>query len=570
MTNYRPCIVIPNFNHSQGFEALVERVLELGIPVVVVNDGSNEQTKALIENLAASHREVSCIHLPENRGKGAAVIVGFQHAWDQHFTHVLQLDADGQHDIDDIPHFLAQSRARPEAVINGCPLYDDSAPNVRKYGRYLTHFWVWVETLSFAIGDSMCGFRVYPLHSTIPLLAEEPPGKRMDFDTEIIVRLYWRGLEIVNSPTRVVYPEGGLSNFRLWQDNLLITRMHVKLVFGMLKRLPRLLSRRFVRSEHGHWATIRERGSLLGMKLLLLIYRYLGRAPFLLVLHPVILYFSLFAGSARKASRQYLKQLASFRGDRKTPGWKQCHAHFYAFGVAAMDKIACWMGDIQRSDVVVHNPDTFEQVLASGKGAVFFGSHLGNLEVCRALGEKSGRFRINALVFNRHALKFQKILSQSNPDVELNLIHVEQMGMDTAIILKQKIEAGEIVIIVGDRTPVASIGRVRYANFLGKPAPFSEGPFVLASVLDCPVYLLFCMKQQGDYNIYLEHFADSLRFHRNEREEMMQEKIQCYAGRLEHYCLKAPLQWFNFFDFWHEDNAGGAIEALQRLKDYHE
>jgi hypothetical protein len=157
---------------------------------------------------------------------------------------VLQIDADGQHDTAQIAGFLAAARARPDAVICGVPRYDASAPLARRAGRWLTHVWVWINTLSLDIADSMCGFRVYPLAPTLALIDEHCPGERMDFDPELLVRLHWRGVPIVNRPTPVTYPPGGVSHFRPWRDNWAISRMHARLFFGMLRRAPVLLARR--------------------------------------------------------------------------------------------------------------------------------------------------------------------------------------------------------------------------------------------------------------------------------------------------------------------------------------
>jgi hypothetical protein len=158
---------------------------------------------------------------------------------------VLQVDADGQHEIGDIPRFLAQSAAHPDAVISGCPIYDRSVPALRLYARYLTHVWVWINTLSLDIRDSMCGFRVYPLAPVIALIKRRRVGQRMNFDTEVIVRLFWAGVPVQNLATRVSYPLDGVSHFRAFRDNVLITRMHVSLFFGMLPRIPSLLGRKW-------------------------------------------------------------------------------------------------------------------------------------------------------------------------------------------------------------------------------------------------------------------------------------------------------------------------------------
>ena len=157
---------------------------------------------------------------------------------------MLQIDADGQHDTADLPRFIEAARAHPEAVICGIPAYDASVPKARLYGRYATHIWVWINTLSLHLRDTMCGFRVYPLPPVLRLIGEETIGRRMDFDTEVMVRLYWRQLPVEHLATRVTYPADGVSHFDVWRDNVRISRMHTRLFFGMLWRAPRLLWRR--------------------------------------------------------------------------------------------------------------------------------------------------------------------------------------------------------------------------------------------------------------------------------------------------------------------------------------
>lgn len=240
----RPCLIIPCYNHGPTMAAVLERVLPLGLAVYVVDDGSDSPTRGTLESLAQRHPQV-CLHrLPVNQGKGGAVMQGMRLAHQAGYTHALQVDADGQHDLNDVGRFLDLAVRHPEAVIAGCPVYDSSVPKARLYGRYLTHVWVWIETLSFSIADSMCGFRCYPLAPTVALIDSVPIPRRMDFDIEIIVRLYWAGLSVINLPTRVTYPAGGLSHFDAWRDNLRISRMHARLAFGMLWRAPRLLWRR--------------------------------------------------------------------------------------------------------------------------------------------------------------------------------------------------------------------------------------------------------------------------------------------------------------------------------------
>lgn len=241
----RTCIVVPVFNHGVGAQALVPKLRRFGLPVILVNDASDDACRAILHGLAAADAEVRVIDHAVNQGKGGAVATGLKAAYEAGFSHALQIDADGQHDAEDIPRFLTLSAAAPEAVIAGVPIYDDSVPRGRLIARYLTHVWVWIETLSLTIRDSMCGFRIYPLAPVVGILTTARLGMRMDFDPEILVRLYWAGVSIRPLPTRVVYPEDGVSHFRLWEDNWLITRMHTRLFFGMIWRLPRLLWRHF-------------------------------------------------------------------------------------------------------------------------------------------------------------------------------------------------------------------------------------------------------------------------------------------------------------------------------------
>ncbi|WP_139381334.1 glycosyltransferase family 2 protein [Pseudoxanthomonas indica] len=236
---YSLMVVIPVFDHEHAIAAMVDGVLASGHDCLLVDDGSGPACAAVLDALAQAHApRVRLLRLPTNQGKGGAVLAGFAEAARLGASHVLQIDADGQHDPGDIARFVAASHACPDAVICGAPDYDASVPKGRLYGRYLTHIWVWINTLSFAIRDSMCGFRIYPLPPVLKLVKQETIGRRMDFDIEIIVRLFWRGVPVQNLLTRVTYPSDGVSHFDVWRDNVRISRMHTRLFFGMLRRLP--------------------------------------------------------------------------------------------------------------------------------------------------------------------------------------------------------------------------------------------------------------------------------------------------------------------------------------------
>ena len=242
----RACVIIPVYNHADGIGPTLDAVLPSGLPVLLVDDGSEPRCAEMLALLSERHsNQVQLLSRPENGGKGAAMADGFRAALTAGYSHALQIDADGQHDAGDIPAFIKAAEAASDAVICGVPRYDDSVPRARLYGRYVTHVWVWINTLSLQIRDSMCGFRLYPLPATVAVLNEEHVGARMQFDTEIIVRLFWRGVAVVNLPTAVRYPVDGVSHFAMWQDNVRISAMHARLFFTMLWRLPRLLWRRW-------------------------------------------------------------------------------------------------------------------------------------------------------------------------------------------------------------------------------------------------------------------------------------------------------------------------------------
>ncbi|HEY4367915.1 MAG TPA: glycosyltransferase family 2 protein [Steroidobacteraceae bacterium] len=240
---FAACAVIPVYNHERAIEAVLRGVLSAGLPVFLVDDGCGDVCAAQLR-LLSEQPNVTLLRHTVNSGKGAAVLSGMRAAAEQGFTHALQIDADGQHTLADVARFAAAARSYPQAVICGHPIFDASIPKARYYGRYLTHAMVWLETLSFEIRDSMCGFRLYPLEAVTALMATAKIGSRMDFDTDILVRLHWRGVPTRWIATSVSYPTDGVSHFRMFFDNVRMTSLHVRLTLGMLVRSPVLLWRR--------------------------------------------------------------------------------------------------------------------------------------------------------------------------------------------------------------------------------------------------------------------------------------------------------------------------------------
>ena len=216
-------------------------------PVWVVVDGSQDGTAEGLAALAADDEGLRVVVLPQNVGKGAAVLRGLDLAAAEGFTHALTMDSDGQHPAELIPRFMAESAAQPDAMVLGKPVFDASAPLLRVRGRKVSNAWADLETLWAGIGDSLYGFRVYPVEPLRRVMRGQRWMRRFDFDPEAVVRLAWRGVRPVNLPAPVRYfsaDEGGVSHFNYLRDNLLLTGMHTRLFFGFLIRLPLLVWRR--------------------------------------------------------------------------------------------------------------------------------------------------------------------------------------------------------------------------------------------------------------------------------------------------------------------------------------
>lgn len=240
-------ILIPSYNSGTKVIETVRNALAVWQPVWVVVDGSTDGTAEALQSIAMDHAALKVFTLQRNQGKGAAVMHGLREAAAAGYTHALTMDADGQHPAEKIPEFMAMSIANPDAVVLGKPVFDDSAPAIRVGGRKISNWWANLETLGAGIGDSLFGFRVYPIKPLFQIMHGIRWMRRFDFDPEAAVRLCWHGVRPINLPAPVRYfgpEEGGISHFNYLRDNTLLTWMHMRLVFGFLLRLPVLLWRR--------------------------------------------------------------------------------------------------------------------------------------------------------------------------------------------------------------------------------------------------------------------------------------------------------------------------------------
>ncbi|MBQ9275797.1 MAG: glycosyltransferase family 2 protein [Succinivibrio sp.] len=581
-SEFKAAVLIPCYRHGRALRQVLSGLTSLQLPVYVVDDGNEEDEAQLIREAVAQAPGVTLIVNPHNLGKGGAVCAAARAAWADGFTHALQVDADGQHNLADAPALLELARQHPGDLALARPVYNDSVPKGRLYGRKITNFWVAVETLSWEIKDAMCGFRVYPLASFIQVIDSSRLGLYMDFDIEILVRLYWLGLKPYYLDSQVSYPQDGVSSFRMLEDNLQISKLHTKLFLLALTHYPALLRRKLNRKseqgteaysesaaatasgqEQAQWATQRESRGLWGMRLMIKCYDLGGFALFKLLLYPVIACYWALSPEGRRCSRLFLDAVTS---RRRALGLKApalyTFPHFYHFGLSMLTKIAAWRGDLKLNEQVHFAGEAKELMLShTNQGCLIVGSHLGDLETLRAVESFQHLVTINALVFTDNARRFKQIMQEFAPSSQLNLIAVNEIGPDTAALLQEKTEQGQWVAILGDRVPVkAGRGGVRavQADFLGQRAPFPQGPYVLASLLKCPVLMIHGLREGGTISIHCRKLAQKLVLQRGSREADLTAYAQLYAQNLEELALRYPYEWFNFYDFWHPLAAEGA------------
>ena len=306
-----------------------------------------------------------------------------------------------------------------------------------------------------------------------------------------------------------------------------------------------------VAGPNRHWAQIDEVGFIAGMRLLFWLGRVFGRWPFRVVLYPVLLWYVLAKPCARAASKDYLRRIAELDGSAgRVIGVMDVLQHFASFGESILDKLLLWCGLFDTSAVEIHGVEQIAAQIAGKRGGLIISSHLGNLELCRVMSKRQPGLKLTVLLHTKHATRFNQLLAQINPDSQLNIVQVTELTPHMAALLEEKIDHGEFVAIAGDRIPVAPQPRVAQARFLGARAPFPVGPYVMANLFQCPVYLLFSFSRGRRWEIYIELFRRSIALPRKDRSAALDALAGAYAARLETYCRQAPLQWFNFYEFW--------------------
>jgi len=301
-----------------------------------------------------------------------------------------------------------------------------------------------------------------------------------------------------------------------------------------------------------------------GLKFMIWLNSTVGRAAFNVVLVFVMAYFYLRRGEARRASLSYLDRVQRCYPDAlgRGPRFWLSFRHFFIFGQSLLDKYLAWA---ETPGGIVMDPDEEKRLfefVETGQGCLLIGSHFGNLEYSRGIAHRHPTVTINVLIYDQHAQNFAALLAQGDPDSRMNLIQVTDVDLNLALRLKEKVQRGEWVVIAGDRVPVGESERVTEAQFFGESARFPIGPYVLATLLQCPVFLIHCFRLDGQYRLGYEFFAERIGADRNSRDAAYARAAQQFASALEAQVVRSPLQWFNFFDFWGTPDASsrGASE----------
>jgi predicted LPLAT superfamily acyltransferase len=308
-----------------------------------------------------------------------------------------------------------------------------------------------------------------------------------------------------------------------------------------------------------HWSTHKERGSLLLMRLTAFGVRVLGRRILTPVLYLIVLYFFVSARTARRNIRQYQTYLADWSGRASlSPSLGSVYHQFIAFADNLLDRLDVWRGYLRFEQVQLVDPSGVRSRLIrshlGGRGEILVVTHLGNPDVCRAMAELGEQVPLNVLVHNRHVAQFNRLLGEAG-DKSMRLIQVSELDTAMMMDLSQRIDRGEWLAIAGDRVPLHD-GRRIVVNFLGHPAAFPQGPWLMAGLLRCPVNLLCCLKVDGRYRIILDPFLDNAQWERGKRDATIQTWVQGYADHLAQQCLMAPRQWFNFYAYWQSAEPG--------------
>ena len=522
----RPVVLIPTYNNIGSVADVARRAATHGLPVYVVDDGSTDGSGP-----AARAAGALVVTHPRNRGKGAALLTGMRAAAHAGYTHVICLDADGQHDPADVPAFAAAIEAEPIACFAGVRDLS-TAPGISRFGRRFSNFWILVET-SWAVADSQCGFRAYPI---APVLALGLDGGRYEMEVEVLTRLLWEGVPVRDLPCRVYYPPKAerVTSFRPFFDNARITWVNILLIAERIAWPPRWFLR--IRGTSS-WSG-RSLGTDAGWRFVLGLLRVFGRRPAYAFTTLLAAWYLLFA-------RPHREGLASYVARTRTSTFRI----FRSFAVALVDRLAFVRqgpsGFTYAFDDVHHIQEAFD----GRKGAILLSAHIGNIDVAAAFpGSETRIRRLHVLRFEAAGDHGRGLVRQMSPAWQPNFIAVNRAeGFSTLTVLRA-LREGAVIAMHGDRL---IDDRFVTVDFLGAPARFPAGPWLLAAIAHVPVVIAGCFKEGPDGYRVIAMPARTCTFDRSRpRDAQIQEWAQDYANELGRLLERYPDQYYNFHDVW--------------------
>jgi predicted LPLAT superfamily acyltransferase len=300
------------------------------------------------------------------------------------------------------------------------------------------------------------------------------------------------------------------------------------------------------------WESREERGSATALRFLVWCIRRLGYRPLRLLLAPIAAYYCLFAPAARRASLDYLRRIAEIQGRPERPGLRDVYRHLRCFAAVILDRLSLWSGDLAEFKITIHGEEQLESLVERKSGALLVGAHIGSFDMLRVVAREAG-VPVTVVMNTRNAEQINRAFRMLDPETNVRVIDFNPASVTASFEIRRCFARGEFVAVLGDRVRSGVKPRVVHANFLGSQAAFPQGPLLLPIVLGVPVVLTIAIRTgPRAYDVFVEQLTDGAPVPSRQRREVIQQRIDHFAARLEHYCLLAPLQWFNFYDFWED------------------
>ena len=540
-TPHRCAIAIPFFNHPRTVVGVARAARAVHPDLFLVDDGSTDDAAARLraEGFAVlSHAR--------NRGKGAAIRTAAAHAAREGYTHLLILDADGQHPPEEIPALLAASRAAPGAIVVGNRrMAEANAPKANTFGREVSNFMFRLDT-GKEPPDMLCGFRVYPVEV---LTGTRYRIDRYGFENEVLVRAAWDDVPIVSVPVRVVYPADRVSHFHLVRDNVRMAGMNI-LLWGAL--LVRAMPWHRDRARGRRWERVEEYGTPFWFGVFLAQVKYLGRTANYALGFFITVYYVLASPRLVRTCARFHRRVRRLTGDPRPvrpllDTWRQVRE----YGECLVDRISVFVHDGRSFECTHQGIATIRDEAAGPQGTILLGSHFGNWEVAAVLLRREFGARVHLVVFDDQVKHLARFLESIRGDA-LRFVVLRRDRTWDFLKLHPILKAGGAVAIMGDRVlpgqPSAEV------EFLGGRVRVPTGPYALAAIYGAGVVQTFGVKT-GRNRYHFEALPPrTVAFtSRASRKADLQAAAQEYASNLERFVLRHPYQWYNFYDYWGED-----------------